>query len=571
MLKQGELVDGKYRILSEIGHGGMSVVYLAINEKANKTWAIKEIRRDGKNDYNMVRQSLITEIETLKSVKHPKLPSIVDIIEDEGSFIIVMDYIEGRSLEKILEENGPQPEEYVKEWAKQLCDVLGYLHSCNPPIIYRDMKPSNIMLKPNGEIMIIDFGTAKKYDVSLESTTGLGTAGYAAPEQYGGRGRTDERTDIYALGMTLYSLLTNIDPRKTVIADKSIRKINPFFSRGLYKIVLKCTQDDANLRYQTCAELMYDLEHMDQLDEVYRKKSKIKLGVFALTSFLAVASCFSGFMFSIKAKKSAADYYYELIDKAEKTSNYSEKLEFYKKSIEIPGKGGKKDAYLGIINLFKNNDEEAKFTDDEVTELEQLVRLHSSELEEDPDNYIDVYYEIGKLFWYHYDSPEQVTRAKNALTWFQIVADNSDNTYPNHNIAKVYACVGAFYRDIVTSITEAGEKGMFADFYNNLSKLMDEVLDDESENDMVRLELMDMAVSVMSQYTSSFRSDCITKAQLVEMYDRIEKCLDTIPVAENSNDPITIKKNSVLSKMDEAREMIETVYGKGHRSDTRKS
>ena len=105
MLKQGELVDGKYRILSEIGHGGMSVVYLAINEKANKTWAIKEIRRDGTNDYNMVRQSLITEIETLKSVKHPKLPSIVDIIEDEGSFIIVMDYIEGRSLEKILEEN----------------------------------------------------------------------------------------------------------------------------------------------------------------------------------------------------------------------------------------------------------------------------------------------------------------------------------------------------------------------------------------------------------------------------------------------------------------------------------
>ena len=113
-----------------------------------------------------------------------------------------------------------------------------------------------------------------------------------------------------------------------------------------------------------------------------------------------------------------------------------------------------------MINLFKNNDENSKFTDDEVVELEQLVRQHSTELEENPDNYIDVYYEIGKLFWYHYDSPEQITRAKNALTWFQTVADNSDETYQNHNIAKVYACVGAFYRDIVTSITEVGEKGM---------------------------------------------------------------------------------------------------------------
>ncbi len=563
MLEQGKLIDGKYRILSEIGHGGMSVVYLAINEKANKTWAIKEVRRDGKNDYNMVRQSLITEIDTLKSVKHPKLPSIVDIIEDEDSFIIVMDYIEGRSLEKILEENGPQPEEYVKEWAKQLCDVLGYLHSCDPPIIYRDMKPSNIMLKPNGEITIIDFGTAKKYDVSLESTTGLGTAGYAAPEQYGGRGRTDERTDIYALGMTLYSLLTNIDPRKTVIADKSIRKINPFFSRGLDKIVSKCTQDDANLRYQSCAELMYDLEHIDQLDESYHRKSKIKLGIFAMTAVLAVCSCFAGVMLNIKSKKSAANYYYELIDKAEKSSNYEDKLDFYKESIEVPGKGGQKEAYLGLINLFKNNDENSKFTDDEVVELEQLVRQHSSELEEDPDNYIDVYYEIGKLFWYHYDSPEQITRAKNALTWFQTVADNSDESYQNHNIAKVYACVGAFYRDIVTSIAEVGEKGMFSDFYNNLLVLMDEVLEDDTENDMVRLELMDMAVSVISQYPSNFRADSITKKQLNDMCDRIQKNLDSIYSMENGDDPVSLKKKTVAGKMANAREMIETVYGKG--------
>ena len=135
MLQIGSLLDGKYKILSEIGHGGMSVVYMALNEKANKTWAVKEVRKDGKLDFNTVRAGLVAEIETLKRLKHPNIPSVVDVIEDEDSFIIVMDYIEGNSLDKALIEHGAQPQEFVIKWAKQLCDALGYLHSCNPPII----------------------------------------------------------------------------------------------------------------------------------------------------------------------------------------------------------------------------------------------------------------------------------------------------------------------------------------------------------------------------------------------------------------------------------------------------
>ena len=156
MLEIGSLVGGKYKILSEIGHGGMSVVFLAINEKANKTWAIKEVRKDGIKDFEVVRQGLIVETDLLKKLKHPNLPSIVDVIDDENSFLIVMDYIEGNPLSKALEEYGAQPQEYVIEWAKQLCDVLGYLHTRKPPIIYRDMKPANVMLKPEGNIKIID-------------------------------------------------------------------------------------------------------------------------------------------------------------------------------------------------------------------------------------------------------------------------------------------------------------------------------------------------------------------------------------------------------------------------------
>lgn len=148
MLEIGSLVDGKYKILNVVGKGGMSVVYLAMNERANKQWAIKEVRKDGVQDFEVVKQNLIVETDILKNLNHPNLPSIIDVIDREDSFLIVMDYIEGKALSDVLKEYGAQPQEYVIEWAKQLCDVLGYLHSRVPPIIYRDMKPSNVMLKP---------------------------------------------------------------------------------------------------------------------------------------------------------------------------------------------------------------------------------------------------------------------------------------------------------------------------------------------------------------------------------------------------------------------------------------
>ena len=132
MLEIGSLVDGKYKILSVVGRGGMSTVYMAINEKANKTWAIKEVRKDGVVNFAAVRQSLVTEANILKRLKHPHLPSIVDVIEDSQTFLIVMDYIEGRSLSDTLKEYGAQPQELVIQWAKQLCDVLGYLHTRTP-------------------------------------------------------------------------------------------------------------------------------------------------------------------------------------------------------------------------------------------------------------------------------------------------------------------------------------------------------------------------------------------------------------------------------------------------------
>ena len=243
MLEIGRIVDGKYRILSKVGQGGMSTVYLAINEKANKPWAIKEVRKDGIQNFEVVRQSLIVETDLLKKLKHDNLPSIIDIIDQDDNFLIVMDYIEGITLDKVIKEYGPQKQDDVVNWAIQLCDVLCYLHTRKPPIIYRDMKPSNVMLKYDGSVVLIDFGTAREYKERASGDTAcLGTQGYAAPEQFGGQGQTDARTDIYCLGATMYHLLTGHNPSEPPYEMYPITYWDASLSSGLEGIILKCTQ-----------------------------------------------------------------------------------------------------------------------------------------------------------------------------------------------------------------------------------------------------------------------------------------------------------------------------------------
>ncbi len=560
MLKIGSLVDGKYKILSEIGRGGMSVVYMAINEKANKTWAVKEVRKDGRMDFNVVRQGLLAEIDTLKRLSHPNLPSIVDLIEDESSFIIVMDYIEGRSLDKILAEEGVQDEALVVQWAKQLCDVLGYLHAQKPPIIYRDMKPANVMLKPNGSIMVIDFGTAKNYEIEYGETTGIGTIGYAAPEQYigSGLGRTDARTDIYCLGITLYYLLTNIDPCKHLISDKSVRAVNPALSHGLDAIIQKCTQFQPADRYQSCAELMYDLENYNALEPLYKKKQKKKLSLFFATVFLSVLLAVSGFLLGASAEAKASDNYEQKLFDASKTADYAEKVRIYEECISIPDKAGQTDAYLGLIKAFKEND--AVFTVEEAAQLEKLIKNNKAELQADPVAYTELCFETGKLFWYYYSYGDgnQLTRAKSAIPWFQDVLDNAPKDYENLGTAKVYANIGIFYRDITTNITEASDKGQYAPLFDNLQELVSTVAADEAEKEIVRLEMLEMARAALQQYATKFKLDGVAYEKLSQMHSSISDIARSIsPTAETTQ----AKQDHILALLPDTLKAIDTAYG----------
>lgn len=246
------VIDNRYKIIREIGRGGTSCVYLAENIRLHNHWAIKEVYKGGITIDGAKNSTLIAESHILTKLRHPGLPAIIDIINTSQSYLLVMEYIEGVSLDKVLEKKGACSEKDVLKWGQQLCDVLSYLHSQTPAIIYRDMKPANVMLKPDGDIVLIDFGMAREFKrQNKHDTTHLGTHGYAAPEQYSGNRQSDARTDIYSLGVTLYHLVTGHDPCLPPYGISSIRSINPSLSAELDSIIQKCIKLEPESRYQT--------------------------------------------------------------------------------------------------------------------------------------------------------------------------------------------------------------------------------------------------------------------------------------------------------------------------------
>lgn len=472
MLKIGSIIDGKYKILNKVGQGGMSVVYLAMNEKANKQWAIKEVRKDGVKDFELIKQGLIVETDMLKKLSHPSLPSIVDVIEDDNTFLIVMDYIQGNPLSKTLEEYGAQSQENVVEWAKQLCDVLGYLHSRKPPIIYRDMKPANVMLKPDGSITLIDFGTAREYkSKNIADTTCLGTIGYAAPEQFGGMGQTDARTDIYCLGATLYHLVTGMNPCEPPYEIKPIRQINPALSNGLEKIIMKCTQRDPDARYQSCAELMYDLEHFDEMDNTYRRKMKFRLGIFIISVILTIGFGCVAIWGNASAENVKSKNYSYILSNAKSLDDY------YNAILTDPSKT---DAYIELVNYLRTD----TLTKEEADGLNQLqagldrknsngysetVNVLEELKEKNYDGYIDVCYEFGNAFLFSSDTTNDRERYVNASKWFS----EAKNKYEMASIfCDIASCLQLIDQNHQSTMVQKGkELQEYKNLWDKLTKL----------------------------------------------------------------------------------------------------
>jgi len=398
------IFDGRYEFLKVIGKGGMGKVYLAKNIKLGTLWAIKETKKETKNKIDF-----LAEPNILKKLDHPAVVKIFDIDEDEENVYIVEEFVEGISIEDELKTVRSINEKIVVQWAKDICEALIYLHSLRPnPIIYRDMKPSNVMITKDNKVKIIDFGIAREYKNHAESdTTYIGTRGYAAPEQYG-TSQTDGRTDVYSLGVTLYHMATGHSPNDPPYEIIPIRQIDENLSEGLEYIINKCTKPNPEDRYQSAELLLQDLNNIEKLNSEYKKRKIISL-IKTLVAIIFLVG-FSGLIYTgvLRVKEEKIQAYEDTIQegiKLESNKQYPEAIIKFNDAIDkIPARV---DGYKEISKTYLkqgNNEKCIEYLDKDVlNNVEEALK----------DS--DIFYILGTAYFNKNDYNNAVLRFEKAV------------------------------------------------------------------------------------------------------------------------------------------------------------
>lgn len=528
-------LDEKYDTLKIIDTGGTSNLFLVMDKTLNCQWAVKKTRKEA----SAVNMDL-TEASILTSLNHPALPRIVDVAEDDKYYYIIEDFIPGENLKTILRTEGPQPQDLVVSWAATLCDVLSYLHKKN--IIYRDMKPSNIMLTPEGNIKLLDFGIAREYKKNaVEDTVPLGTEGYAAPEQYEGKGQTDARTDVYGMGITMFQLLTGINPVTYTENTFAIRNINPTLSSGLEQIILKCTNKDPSKRYQSAEELKKALLNYKKFDIDYVKEKKKILNTFftllGLSLFFFMMSGATGFI----SYNQSNEQYNQLISD---TTN----IESIEKAVSF--KPERPEGYKALLSAYGEGLDQGELSD-----FSHLYTTNKNQIN-DLDS---VAMAAGEKILTSYE--EESFRAK-LLTAEPYFTDVTDEEFEQYQAAKAYISLSKFYREYIMQtdsalIKEAGKK----DYENLLSDISAMIKDLQSYRGTEQKNLLitsaEISLNMIDEELGTMKEQGITQQEILS-------CVKTISSAVDNTDPrvesVVAKKAEVQTLTKELRERITRLY-----------
>lgn len=528
-----DIIDSKYEILKLLNTGGMnSAIYLALDKKLNRQWAIKKVRKSSSQTTSM----LMAEASIMKNLDHPMLPRIVDIEEDPKFFYIIMDFVQGENLKTVVTSSGPQAQDTVVSWGVKLCDVLTYLHGKG--IVYRDMKPANIMLSPDGNIKLIDFGIAREYkENASEDTTALGTEGYAAPEQYEGKGQTDARTDVYGMGITLFQLLTGVNPSSYQENIFSIRLQNPNLSSGLDKIILKCTNKDPKKRYQSTEELKKALLNYRKLDDKFLKKQKKVIKKFFTLLGL------STLCFVIAGGSFIASYF-------QKNNRYSALLSGVPskaniiKAIDV--KPSETAGYVALLNYYGK-----EIDQNELSEFSHIYGEHR----EDITDIEDVSMIAGEKILGSYS--EKSIRAK--LVAGEPYFNAASKKYSS---AKIYVSMAEFYRAYIMQDDSAIVKEPSKKDYEKLLRGMSDILKeneklDSDDKHSIMLASDQLILGLLSENADSMREQKISKSDLMSIVSAVEKNIDSINTRVKV---LKEKKEAIKASVVTAKEKIELAY-----------
>ncbi|MDY5841825.1 MAG: serine/threonine-protein kinase [Peptoniphilaceae bacterium] len=562
MIRQaGSVIGGRYTVLRKIGEGGLSVVYMVHDPEENHIWAIKEIQRNGLGSQRIARQGIIAETKILSGLVHPCLPRIREVIEEEESYLLVMEYIEGRPLSRILQEQGVLTQNWVIYWAKQLCSVLEYLHSQSPPVIHRDLKPSNIMVKSDGSLMLIDFGTAEEHGKEGTGVSeAVGTRGYAAPEQWEGIRKADARTDIYSLGVTLYALLTEKTLADPPYELRPIREWRPELSAGLESILLRMTEKDPDRRFSSAAELQAAFQHMEWEDRAYRKTIRTRMRCFLFSSMTALFFALGALLFFFLGESKAKKAYEDILEQAKWTVSMQEKTRLLEEAINVEGQSGRTEAYLAMVHVYRRADVGMQGA----MRLEGLILSHAGELARSPVSYSELCLEMGKLFWYGSGEnsvqkgsfsakpmerleEKRIERILDASRWFEEGLLYLPKDHPKRAMATFCAGIGDFYRNIVTRVVEGEDRGQYRGLFQNLEAYLSDLRQEEGER--IRLEAYLLIQNALLQNIYKMKQDGVLFSSMKNLARRLQE-------AERELQPAFDIDNELRQEMINRQEMI---------------
>lgn len=274
-----QILCNKYEVLKPVAEGGMGIVYLVRDLHLNKLAAVKVSKNPSSQQE---RETVLKEMEVLKGLSHPALPGIIDFFEEGGNICLVMEYVEGITLEQYLRKFTRVELSKAVRWAVELTEVLGYLHKQNPPVIYRDLKPANIMIQPDGKLKLVDFGAAFVMAYGQERhQLMMGTPGYSAPEQWHS-GNAGKGSDIYGVGAVLHEMLTGISPGNLFHERRPVREYDKSIPKELEKVIIVCTKKRAFERYSSMEQLKNALLSYGKKEKNKEIGCAVRKGVGAL-------------------------------------------------------------------------------------------------------------------------------------------------------------------------------------------------------------------------------------------------------------------------------------------------
>lgn len=546
-LREGDIVDGSWEVIKQIGQGGSGTVYLVRDIELNRLLALKEVPVRNTDQGKRQAKAVVAEVSLLKSLSHPSIPRILKMTHDEHSILIIMDYIEGYSLRSLIAKKSYIEEALIVKWGLALCDTLKYLHSRNPKVIYRDLKPHNVMLSNENHLFLMDFGISREvgpdFDYSKEDR--VGTKGYAAPEMRAKHAWFDERSDIYALGRTLYFLATRNSPSLEKLPNGQelpilpIRQYDSSRSVGLEKIIEKATAYKPADRYQSVEEMIYDLKNIDKMSEGYIRKIKRRATtIYSLfgTLILGVFLLGSGALYSQMA---TTDAYNQAISKG-KTSQDLESLVTASKIMP-----SEVEPYLEMVKIYRSN---GHFTSEDEFQLLSALQSNLPSLK-GKVGAGDLLYQVGQLYWFYYPQNGQT----KSVSWFEQAKDFGVSE-KNQHLLSIYLELGTFKKGILSSITDHSDNGMYRTYWNALNDLSTEMGDDSQ----LQLTYLQSVFDVIDSYSGGLKSDGLTLDELKVVFD---KAVDLLNSYSGKTDAQMKAKTELQSRVETVRNKLNTTYG----------